>query len=175
MGKKRRGINLIVAGLLQIALALASQACLAPPAHAEGERPVHHRLNVSLAPEAGTARVTDTLTLHPEGTPGWASFGACGHWRPTDAWLVTLELANVFDAGYRVHGYTAGGLTGELVGEVCLGLFHHAGTYLVALAVMCAGLATISGTMLAGIPRCLQASCILLGGNALISGLNHPS
>jgi len=70
MGKKRRGINLIVAGLLQIALALASQACLAPPAHAEGERPVHHRLNVSLAPEAGTARVTDTLTLHPEGTPG---------------------------------------------------------------------------------------------------------
>ncbi|MCX4243360.1 FtsK/SpoIIIE family DNA translocase [Paraliomyxa miuraensis] len=49
-------------------------------------------------------------------------------------------LLHVMFPGYRVHGYTAGGLTGELVGEVSLGLFHHAGTYLVALAVMCAGL-----------------------------------
>jgi hypothetical protein len=49
-------------------------------------------------------------------------------------------LLHVMFPGYRVHGYTAGGLTGELVGEVSLGMFHHAGTYLVALAVMCAGL-----------------------------------
>jgi DNA segregation ATPase FtsK/SpoIIIE, S-DNA-T family len=49
-------------------------------------------------------------------------------------------LLHVMFPGYRVHGYTAGGLLGELVGEVSLGLFHHAGTYLVALAVMCAGL-----------------------------------
>jgi len=49
-------------------------------------------------------------------------------------------LLHVMFPSYRVHGYTAGGLTGELVGEVSLGLFHHAGTYLVALAVMCAGL-----------------------------------
>ncbi len=49
-------------------------------------------------------------------------------------------LLHVMFPSYRVHGYTAGGLTGELVGEVSLGLFHHAGTYLVALAVMCVGL-----------------------------------
>jgi DNA segregation ATPase FtsK/SpoIIIE, S-DNA-T family len=49
-------------------------------------------------------------------------------------------LLHVMFPDYRVHGYTAGGLLGELVGEVSLGLFHHAGTYLVALAVMCAGL-----------------------------------
>jgi S-DNA-T family DNA segregation ATPase FtsK/SpoIIIE len=49
-------------------------------------------------------------------------------------------LLHVMFPAYRVHGYTAGGLLGELVGEVSLGLFHHAGTYLVALAVMCAGL-----------------------------------
>ncbi len=49
-------------------------------------------------------------------------------------------LLHVMFPAYRVHGYTAGGLLGELVGEVSLGLFHHAGTYLVALAVMCGGL-----------------------------------
>ncbi len=49
-------------------------------------------------------------------------------------------LLHVMFPGYRVHGYTSGGLTGELVGEVSLGLFHHAGTYLVAIAVMCVGL-----------------------------------
>ena len=52
----------------------------------------------------------------------------------------SIVLLHVMFPGYRVHGYTAGGLTGELVGEVSLGLFHHAGTYLVALAVMCVGM-----------------------------------
>ena len=56
------------------------------------------------------------------------------------ATLAGCVLLHVMFPGYRVHGYTAGGLAGELVGEVSLGLFHHAGTYLVALAVMCVGL-----------------------------------
>ena len=51
-----------------------------------------------------SARDVRDSRINPEGTPGWASLGARGHWRPTDAWLVTLELANVFDASYRVHG-----------------------------------------------------------------------
>ncbi len=41
---------------------------------------------------------------------------------------------------YRSHGLTAGGLTGELLGEVGLGLFDQAGTYLVAIALLCVGL-----------------------------------
>ncbi|MCA9652695.1 MAG: DNA translocase FtsK 4TM domain-containing protein [Myxococcales bacterium] len=56
------------------------------------------------------------------------------------ATMAGCVLLHVMFPGYRVHGYTAGGLTGELVGEVSLGMFHHAGTYLVAIAVMCAGL-----------------------------------
>ncbi len=49
-------------------------------------------------------------------------------------------LLHVMFPGYRVHGFTAGGLAGELIGEVSLGMFHHAGTYLVATTVMCLGL-----------------------------------
>jgi DNA segregation ATPase FtsK/SpoIIIE, S-DNA-T family len=56
------------------------------------------------------------------------------------ATLAGCVLLHVSFPEYRVHGYTAGGLAGELVGEVCLGLFHHAGTYLVAVAMMCVGL-----------------------------------
>lgn len=56
------------------------------------------------------------------------------------ATLAGCVLLHVLFPTYRVHGYTAGGLLGELVGEVCLGMFHHAGTYLIALAVMCLGL-----------------------------------
>ena len=51
-----------------------------------------------------SARDVRDSRIDPDGTPGWASFGARAHWRPTDAWRVTLELANVLDAGYRVHG-----------------------------------------------------------------------
>ena len=51
-----------------------------------------------------SARDVRDSRIDPEGTPGWASVGASGHWRPTEAWRVSLELANVFDAGYRVHG-----------------------------------------------------------------------
>jgi S-DNA-T family DNA segregation ATPase FtsK/SpoIIIE len=49
-------------------------------------------------------------------------------------------LLHVVFPEYRVHGYTAGGLAGELAGEVSLGLFHHAGTYLVAITLLCVGL-----------------------------------
>jgi S-DNA-T family DNA segregation ATPase FtsK/SpoIIIE len=58
----------------------------------------------------------------------------------TVATLAGCVLLHVMFPRYRVHGYTAGGLTGELAGEISLGLFHHAGTYLVALAAICLGL-----------------------------------
>ena len=51
-----------------------------------------------------SARDVRDSRINPNGTPGWASLGASAHWRPTDAWRVSLALANVFDAGYRVHG-----------------------------------------------------------------------
>ncbi|TPV92995.1 MAG: DNA translocase FtsK [Myxococcales bacterium FL481] len=49
-------------------------------------------------------------------------------------------LLHVLFPHYRVHAYTAGGLVGELVGEVSLGLFDVAGTYLIAGAIICVGL-----------------------------------
>ena len=49
-------------------------------------------------------------------------------------------LLHVSFPEYRVHRYTAGGLTGELLGEVSLGLFDYAGTYLICLTVLCLGL-----------------------------------
>lgn len=58
----------------------------------------------------------------------------------TIATIAGCVLLHVSFPHYRVHGYTAGGLGGELVGEVCMGLFHRAGTYLVAGTVMCIGL-----------------------------------
>jgi outer membrane receptor protein involved in Fe transport len=51
-----------------------------------------------------SARDVRDSRIDPEGTPGWASVGARAHWRPTDAWRVALELANVLDASYRMHG-----------------------------------------------------------------------
>lgn len=56
------------------------------------------------------------------------------------ATLSGCVLLHVMFPDYRVRGYTAGGLAGELVGEVALGLFHLAGTYLVSLALMFLGL-----------------------------------
>ncbi len=51
-----------------------------------------------------SARDVRDSRIDPEGTPGWASLGLRAHWRPTDAWRLSLELANMLDAGYRVHG-----------------------------------------------------------------------
>ncbi len=64
-------------------------------------------------------------------------------------------LLHVWFPGYRAHGYTAGGLLGEMLGELSLGLFDRAGTYIVALTVMCVGL-------LASTP--LTTSHLLTGG-----------
>ncbi len=56
------------------------------------------------------------------------------------ATLAGCVLLHVMFPAYRVQGYTAGGLAGELVGEVSLGMLAHAGTYLVALTLICVGL-----------------------------------
>ncbi len=56
------------------------------------------------------------------------------------ATLAGCVLLHVMFPAYRVHGYTAGGLAGELAGEVSLGMLAHAGTYLVALTLLCVGL-----------------------------------
>ena len=56
------------------------------------------------------------------------------------ATLAGCVLLHVMFPSYRVHGYTAGGLAGELAGEVSLGMLAHAGTYLVALTLLCVGL-----------------------------------
>ena len=53
-------------------------------------------------------------------------------------------LLHVLFPEYRVHGYTAGGLAGELLGEVSLGLFDRVGTFLVTLTIMCLGLADLA-------------------------------
>jgi S-DNA-T family DNA segregation ATPase FtsK/SpoIIIE len=58
----------------------------------------------------------------------------------SSATLAGCVLLHVMFPSYRVHGYTAGGLSGELLGEVSLGLFELAGTYLLTLAIMCLGL-----------------------------------
>ena len=58
----------------------------------------------------------------------------------TAATVAGCILLHVSFPTYRVHGYTAGGLAGELLGEVSLGLFDHVGTYLVCVAAMTLGL-----------------------------------
>ena len=42
--------------------------------------------------------------INPDGTPGWASFGARATWAPTAEWVLALTFSNILDAGYRVHG-----------------------------------------------------------------------
>lgn len=56
------------------------------------------------------------------------------------ATLAGCVLLHVTFPEYRVRGYTAGGLMGEFVGEVFLGLFSRVGTYLMAGALMVLGL-----------------------------------
>lgn len=77
------------------------------------------------------------------------------------ATLAGCVLLHVMFPTYRVHGYTAGGLAGELIGEVCLGMFHHAGTYLVAITVMCLGL--LASTPLST-EHLRSASQVVIGG-----------
>ena len=56
------------------------------------------------------------------------------------ATIAGCVLLHITFPEYRTHGLTAGGLTGELLGEVGLGLFERAGTYLIAIALLCVGL-----------------------------------
>jgi S-DNA-T family DNA segregation ATPase FtsK/SpoIIIE len=58
----------------------------------------------------------------------------------SSATLAGCVLLHVMFPSYRVHGFTAGGLSGELLGEVSLGLFELAGTYLLTTTIMCLGL-----------------------------------
>jgi S-DNA-T family DNA segregation ATPase FtsK/SpoIIIE len=81
------------------------------------------------------------------------------------ATLAGCVLLHVMFPSYRVHGYTAGGLAGELVGEVSLGMLAHAGTYLLALTVLCAGL--IASTPLST-AHLVSAGQFLVGGTRRI-------
>ncbi|MEJ2129443.1 MAG: TonB-dependent receptor [Woeseiaceae bacterium] len=56
------------------------------------------------AQERLSARDVRDSRIDPNGTTGWASFGARMTWRPTDEWQLGLELDNALDAGYRTHG-----------------------------------------------------------------------
>ncbi|MBA3546410.1 MAG: DNA translocase FtsK 4TM domain-containing protein [Nannocystis sp.] len=56
------------------------------------------------------------------------------------ATIAGCVLLHITFPEYRSHGLTAGGLTGEVLGEVGLGLFDRAGTYLIALALLAVGL-----------------------------------
>ncbi|HEY0134626.1 MAG TPA: DNA translocase FtsK 4TM domain-containing protein, partial [Nannocystis sp.] len=56
------------------------------------------------------------------------------------ATIAGCVLLHVTFPEYRTHGLTSGGLTGELLGEVGLGLFDRAGTYLIAFALLFVGL-----------------------------------
>ncbi len=51
-----------------------------------------------------SARDIADSRINPEGTPGWASFGAHATWVPTAQWMLTLTFSNMLDASYRVHG-----------------------------------------------------------------------
>lgn len=51
-----------------------------------------------------SARDIRDTRIDPNGTPGWASLGVRGTWRPSDEWLLTLEASNILDASYRMHG-----------------------------------------------------------------------
>ncbi|MCA9635699.1 MAG: DNA translocase FtsK 4TM domain-containing protein, partial [Myxococcales bacterium] len=77
------------------------------------------------------------------------------------ATLAGCVLLHITFPEYRVAGYTAGGLTGELVGEIFLGLFEVVGTYLVALALLVVGL-------IASTP--LSARHLVRGGRLVVRG-----
>ncbi|MCA9663089.1 MAG: DNA translocase FtsK 4TM domain-containing protein, partial [Myxococcales bacterium] len=56
------------------------------------------------------------------------------------ATLSGCVLLHIAFPEYRLGGYTAGGLTGEIIGEICIGLFDVVGTYLVTVAILTVGL-----------------------------------
>ena len=42
--------------------------------------------------------------INPEGTPGWATANVRVSWAASEAWHVTVQLENILDKRYRVHG-----------------------------------------------------------------------
>lgn len=77
------------------------------------------------------------------------------------ATLAGCVLLHVTFPEYRIHGFTAGGLSGELLGEVSIGLFEVVGSYLLAVTVMTLGL-------IASTP--LSFGHLLTGGRAVGRG-----
>ena len=51
-----------------------------------------------------SARDVRDSRIDPTGTPGWADLGVRASWRPAAPWVVMLELGNLLDQRYRVHG-----------------------------------------------------------------------
>ncbi len=76
-------------------------------------------------------------------------------------------LHTTFDA-HRIHGYTVGGLLGELLGEVSIGLFDTLGTYIVALALLVTGL--VASTPLT-LDHLLYASALM--GKAVVTASTY--
>lgn len=82
------------------------------------------------------------------------------------ATIAGCVLLHVTFPEYRTHGLTAGGLTGEVLGEIGLGLFDHAGTYLIALALLVVGLfasTPLSVAHLVAGARLVGRSCVAVG------------
>ncbi|MEZ4381800.1 MAG: DNA translocase FtsK 4TM domain-containing protein [Nannocystaceae bacterium] len=77
------------------------------------------------------------------------------------ATLAGCVLLHISFPEYRLGGYTAGGLTGEIVGEICIGLFDVVGTYLVTVAILTVGL-------IASTP--LSTRHLLHGGDLVLRG-----
>ena len=51
-----------------------------------------------------SARDVSDARIDPEGTPGWASFGASIAWGNDSGWQVMLGADNLADKEYRTHG-----------------------------------------------------------------------
>jgi S-DNA-T family DNA segregation ATPase FtsK/SpoIIIE len=82
------------------------------------------------------------------------------------ATIAGCVLLHVTFPEYRTHGLTAGGLTGEVLGEIGLGLFDRAGTYLIALALLMVGLfasTPLSVEHLVLGARLVGRSCVAMG------------
>mgnify|MGYP000729940832 CR=1 FL=1 len=82
------------------------------------------------------------------------------------ATIAGCVLLHVTFPEYRTHGLTAGGLTGEVLGEIGLGLFDQAGTYLIALALLCVGLFASTPLSVAHVvmgARLVGRSCVAVG------------
>ena len=51
-----------------------------------------------------SARDVRDVRIDPNGTPGWARFGASARWDSPGGWTATFGVDNLLDTRYRVHG-----------------------------------------------------------------------